>query len=114
MGIEWRGGLVDFSLHETLQMCTMLFSTQKRRDCDTVTFFPKNVPFPEIKLEYFLRQAAEDIVTILTLLPSTTAPSLEAGDPFQNALLTLATQLKRVQQNPYQEIIPETVSSPRL
>ena len=88
--------------------------TKTTRDCDTVTFFPKNVLFPEIKLEDFLRQAAEDIVTILTLPPSTTTPSLKAGDPVRNALLTLATQLKRGEKNTYQEKISEPVASPRV
>ena len=72
--------------------------TKTLRNCDTVTFSPKAIPFPEIKLEDFLRQAAEDIISILTLPPSTTTPSLAAGDPVRNALLTLATQLQRVQK----------------
>ena len=88
--------------------------TKTTRDCDTVTFFPKSVPFPEIKLEDFLRQAAEDIITVLILPPSTTTPSLEAGNPVRNALLTLATQLKRVHKIPYQEKIPEAVASLRV
>ena len=72
--------------------------TRTTRNCDMVTFFPKNVPFPEIKLEDFLRIAAEDIFTILTLPPSATTPSLEVGNPVRNTLLTLATQLKRVKK----------------
>ena len=51
----------------------------------------------------FLKQAATDIITILTNPPSTTTPSLEAGDPVRNALLTLATQLHRI------DTIPEPV-----
>lgn len=65
-----------------------------------------------MKLADFLKQAAEDIITILTTPPSTTTPSLQAGDPVRNALLTLATQLKRI------DTIPEPVtidaSSPRV
>ena len=67
--------------------------TRTTRDCDTVTFFPTNIPFPQVKLDDFLRQAATDIITILTKPPSSTTPSLQSGDPVRNALLTLATQL---------------------
>ena len=51
---------------------------------------------PEVKLEDFLWQAASDIISILTLPPSTKAPSLAAGDPVRNTLVTLATQLDRI------------------
>ena len=78
-----------------------------------ITFFPKNFPFPEIKLEDFLRKANEDIVTILTFPPSITTPSLKAGDPVLNVLLTLATQLKRVQKKLSRKI-PEAVASLRV
>ena len=78
--------------------------TKQVRTCDTVTFFPTNVPFPQVKLADFLKQAAEDIITILITPPSTSAPSLQAGDPVRNALLTLAKQLKRI------DTIPEPVT----
>ena len=61
--------------------------TRAPRICDTVTFLPTVVPFPEVKITDFLRQAASDIIDILTHPPSTTTPSLEAGDPTLNALL---------------------------
>ena len=76
------------------------------RDCDTVTFFPKVVPFPEVSLTDFLKQSATDIITILTQPPAPNIPSLQAGDPIRNALLTLATQLQRVKPIP-EEITPE-------
>ena len=59
-------------------------------------FFPHDTPFPNIKTIDFLHQAATDIVDILKNPPSTTTPSLSAGDPVRNALLTLATQLKKI------------------
>ena len=65
--------------------------TKATRDVDTVTFFPTNVPFPKIKIEDFLRQAASDIFTILQHPPSTTVPSPQAGNTTQNSLLQLAT-----------------------
>ena len=86
--------------------------TRSIRDCDTVTFFPTTVPFPEIKLGDFLRQAASDIITILTQPPSTTVPSLQAGDPVLNALTTLATQLKQIEDIP--AIHSPPAASPRV
>ena len=43
------------------------------------------------------KQAADNIVTILTQ-PPTVTPSLQAGDPVRNALLDIATQLKQAQE----------------
>ena len=86
--------------------------TRSVRDCDTVAFFPTTVPFPEIKLDDFLRQAASDIITILTQPPSTTTPSLQAGDPVRNALTTLATQLQRIEDIP--ELPSTPAASPRV
>ena len=68
--------------------------TKTTRDCETVAFFPSSIPFPKVKPEDFLRQAASDIISILTLPPSTTTPNLQAGDPVRNDLITLATKLK--------------------
>ena len=84
--------------------------TQTTRICETVTFFPHDVPFPEISLKEHLVQAAQDIVSILSNPPPTTAPSLQAGYPVQNALLDIATQLRRVQKNPND---PKTTAAPR-
>ena len=61
--------------------------TRSIRDCDTVAFLSTTVPFLEIKLDDFLRQAASDIITILTQPPSTSVPSLHVGDPVRNASL---------------------------
>ena len=62
--------------------------------CDTIEFFPHSIPFPEVKLKDFLKQEASDIVTLLTQPPSTTVPSLQAGHPAYNILLTLSQLLK--------------------
>ena len=61
-----------------------------------VTFSSSSAPVSGIKLTDHLKQAARDIISILTLLPSTTTPSPAAGDPVTNSVLELATQLKRV------------------
>ena len=74
--------------------------TRTTRICETVTFFPHDVPFPDVALKDHLMQAVDDIVSILTTPPSTTAPSLQAGDPVRNALLDIATQLRQVDNIP--------------
>ena len=43
-----------------------------------------------MKTEAFLRQAALNMISILTKPPSTTTVSLEAGDETHNALLKIA------------------------
>ena len=67
---------------------------------DTVLFLPHDIPFPEVKIDDFLRQAATDLISILTHPPPSTVPSLEAGDATKNALLKLALLL-----NPSDDII---------
>ena len=76
--------------------------TRSTRVCETVTFFPHEIPFPQVRLQDHLKQAAEDIITILTQPPKNTVPSLRAGDPVRNALLDIAAQLKRVDDIPAQ------------
>ena len=83
------------------------------QDCATVPFYPSRIPFAEVKLEDFLRQAASDIISILTLSPSRTTPSLQAGDPVRNVLTTLATQLKRIEHIP-DTTSPITAACPRM
>ena len=65
------------------------------RDIDTVTFFPEVISFPKVNTDNFLRYAAEDIISILAVLPTPTTPSLEVGDPTRNELLKIAKILKR-------------------
>ena len=55
--------------------------TRTTRICDMVTSFPHDVPFPRVTLKDHIQQAAEDITNILKKSPSTTVPSLQAGDP---------------------------------
>lgn len=67
--------------------------TRDVRDCDTVEFFPHAIPFPRVTLNDHLKQAATDIISILSNPPSTTVPSLLAGDETNQALLEIATLL---------------------
>ena len=72
--------------------------TRSQRDVDTVTFSPKVVTFPAVKTEDFPKQAALDIISILTRPPSSTNVKLEAGDETRNALLKIAQALHRVEK----------------
>ena len=83
--------------------------TRTTRICETVTFVPHEVPFPQVNLKEHLTQAAEDIVSILTQPPSPTTPSLKVGDPVRNALFNIATQLRRTQEIPE---LPKQVTAP--
>ena len=87
-------------------------NTKATRNVDTVTFSPTTVPFPKVNLEDFLRQAASDIVSLLQNPPSTTTPSLQAGDSIQNALLQLATILHRTDDLPSTIIQKSTEMQP--
>ena len=73
-----------------------------------VIFFPKAIPFPEIKLDDFLKKAATDIITLLTTPSSSTTPSLQAGNATRNALLEIAKILHRAEDLP-KELTPSTV-----
>jgi hypothetical protein len=71
--------------------------SKSERVCNTVQFIPNVIPILQTKIDDYLRQAAGDIVSILQKPPSTTYPSLQAGDPVRNALHELAIQLNRAQ-----------------
>ena len=86
--------------------------TKTTRICDTVTFVPHEIPIPKLSLEDHLRQAADDIVDILTHPPSTTTPSLLAGDPITNALLDISTILQRT--NKLEDIRQNETALPRV
>ena len=57
--------------------CVICYFLRRRsqRVVDTVEFFPHSIPFPEVKLQDFIKQAATDLVTLLKHPPSTTVPS---------------------------------------
>ena len=60
----------------------------------------------------FLNQAATDNITLLTSPPSKSTSSLQAGDSFRNASVTLATQLNRMEEIPILQ--KPTSPSPRV
>jgi hypothetical protein len=73
-------------------------------DIDTLTFFPKSVPFPQISTEDYLKQAASDIVAILQQ-PPTNLPFLAYGDTTNNALVQIATLLGQASDQPTSPIV---------
>ena len=79
--------------------CVKVFlpDTRAEINTDTVTFIPKHISIPSYTTEDHLKQAATDIVTLLTHPPkeSSLPPNLELGDSTKNALLQIATILGR-------------------
>ena len=67
--------------------------THSERIVDTATFFPHDVPFPNVTLLDFLQQTATDLIYLLKHPPSTICPSLEAGDPTFIALQKIGEAL---------------------
>ena len=90
-----EGFYIGPSLHHYRCVKCFIPSSRAEVNSDTVAFFPHDIPFPEVKIDDFLRQAATDIITILTHPPPTTVPSLQAGDSTKNAILELASILNR-------------------
>ena len=89
--------------------------TREVRDCDTVEFFLHEIPFPRVTLNDHLKQAASDIISILSKPPSSTVPSLMAGESTKNALLEIAKLLHRAEPIPdYSELPPDDNPPPRV
>ena len=84
-------------------------STHRTRHADTVQFFPTIVPFPNVTLEDFLRQASSDIISLLHDPPS--FPTLQLGDTTQNAILKIANLLNRAAPLPEPVALPTTSPS---
>lgn len=88
------GWYVGPSLHHYRCVRCFIPTTKAVRDADTVIFYPETIPFPKVSIEDHLRQASEDIVRILSDPKSIPMfPTLQLGDPTQNALRQLATAL---------------------
>ena len=63
--------------------CIGCYFPQSRmiRHCDIVEFVPHPMPFLRVKLKDYLMQSADDIIFLLTYLPSKITLLLEARDP---------------------------------
>jgi hypothetical protein len=74
----------------------LVTSTHTTRDCASIEWFPTTIPYPRVTSEVYLRQTADDLLTLLQDRPSTNAfPSLSYGSPTTNAYVEIAKLLKR-------------------
>ena len=89
------GWYVGPSLHHYRCVKCYFPKTRRVKDIQKLEILPHNIPIPEVNMNDFLHQATGDILAILQTPPSTTALSLEAGDPTRNALEKIATILQR-------------------
>ncbi len=78
---------------------------QSEINLDTITFSPKTIKFPKVDINDFLRQAATDIITLLTNPPPLLIPNLSAGSDTYNAILQLATILNRNEINDFLNLL---------
>ena len=68
--------------------------TCRERDADTVEFFLRTAPFPRVSTDYYLWQAATDLVEILRA-PKNNITSLTYGSPRTNEYIHKTQILKR-------------------
>jgi hypothetical protein len=76
------------------------------RDALTVDWFPHTVPFPKVSTDDYLRQTANDMLTIIQDKIANPVPSLTYGSNISNAYIQIAQILKRATQ------IPEPAPTP--
>ena len=102
MRTECRDWLVSWANNHSLSMRYVLLSKNLRNKIlQDGNVFPTQDTIPTGQVTGPLGTSGRgDIVTILTRPSSTTTPSLREGNPVQNALLDIATQLKRVEPIP--------------
>ena len=86
--------------------------TRAERQTDTLTFFPHHISVPEVASIDFLKQAALDIISILSSPVPSLPLSLEAGDTTKNALLKIAEALGTVKDRPV--LAPNPTQLPRV
>ena len=70
---------------------------------------PYNIPVPTVTTDEFLRQAVDDIITILTTPSKDIDPQLQVGNTTKNALLQVAKILKTADKLP--NAVPSIVPS---
>ena len=82
--------------------CYKIFvpATQDTRDCLTVEWFPRTIPYPKVNQLEYLRQTADDLLHLLNPKNTSSFPSLEFGSPLKNAYIQIAKILNRTTANP--------------
>ena len=88
-----------------------IFSSQQGlHEIQIPLLFPKHVKFPGLNSTDFLHQAAIDIISLFTKIPSLTTPILEEGDTTCNHLIQVAESLQRFTAPP--QVSDPTVKTP--
>ena len=85
--------------------------THAERICDTVEFFPHNIPLPTTSDAHYLKAAAEDILAILNN-PKPSLSYLHRDDTFNDAIKQTASLLHRALQPP-PKVQPDTIPKPK-
>ena len=94
-GFHGRDGwTIGSSLEHYRCIKSYIPATKSEINCDTLAFFPHDIPIPKVSTEDYLKQATQDIITLLTH-PVASLPSLQVGDVTKNALLDIAQIIKR-------------------
>ena len=77
-------------------------STNKTRDSPTIEWFPTTIKFPKVTADEYLRQTAEDMLTLLqpTTSESPPIPNLTYGSTLTNAYIQIAQILRRATARP--------------
>jgi hypothetical protein len=75
-------------------------STFSVRDALTIDWFPHNVPFPRVTANEYLRQTANDMLTLIQDKATHPIPSLTYGSNITNAYIQIAQILKRATAPP--------------
>jgi hypothetical protein len=81
-------------------------STFGIRDALTADWFPHNVPFPKVSNDEYLRQTANDMLTLLQDKTDNPIPSLTYGSSIANAYIQIAKLLKRAIAPPKSTPVP--------
>ena len=87
-------------------------STFGVRDALTIDWFPNNVPFPRVNADEYLRQTANNMLTLIRDKATHPIPSLTYGSNITNAYIQIAQILKRATAPPVPT--PDPAPEPRV
>jgi hypothetical protein len=80
----------------------------------TINWFPHNVPFPKVTANEYLRQTANDMLTLIHDKTTRPIPSLTYGSNITNAYIQIAKILKRATTPPLPPPVPAPEPSVQL
>ena len=91
---------------------TLLTDTNSIRDTLTLDWFPKTVPFPKVTNDTYLRQTADDLLSLLQpTQPERQAHELTYGSSVTNAYVQIAQLLRRATAPPAAPPTSTTIAS---